>query len=335
MNTKLKLLSGLLIAGLANTANANLITNWAYTNQAGFEAGYTGTSNTATVNDNVAASGNSAGGDANDLSDNAGNILNTDGNWANGVAGDDALSTALTWGTPAAGAGNPQSSLSIDSPINDTMVTDGAWAQGTAITHENWVIVGDSLTSASVLDGLALIPTDWEGKGDDAAYDALLTNSQPYFAPQLEFGINFFETPNGGVSCPNGEANFQGDNANGCGDIFEITGLENLPLVPVVGPDFIQFTVPFVLQDINGPIPGWNDVEYFVTTRLSGLTTLPADYECSNGQPACFGFVTVEERTNVLDAQFRVSTVPEPTTIALFGLGLLATGFAGRKKRNV
>lgn len=338
MNTKLKLLSGLLAVTLASTASANLITDWAYSNQAGFDS-YTGTTDTATTADDVSASGNSAGGNPNDLSDNTGNILNTDGNWLNGVAGDDALHTSLTWGTPAAGAnsGDPQSSLNIDSPVVGAMETDDwNWAQGTAISHENWVIIGDSLTQASVLDGLIVLPTDWVGKGDNAVYDALLTDNQPYFAPQLEFGINFFETPNKGENgqCPNGEANYQGDNINGCGDVFEITGLEALPFAPVIGADFIQFTVPFVLQNIFGPIPGWNDVEYFVTTRLSGLTTLPAGYTCSNNQLGCFGFVTVEQESNVLDAQFKVHTVPEPTGIALFALGLLVTGFASKKRRN-
>lgn len=339
MNTKLKLLSGLLAITFASTASANLITDWTYANQAGFDSA-SGTTNTSYTGDDVSATGNSAG-NTEDLTDNNGNILNTDGDWSNGVTGDDALRTKLTWGTPAAGQGtpqnpNPQSAMSIDSPVNGLMVTnDSNWAQGTAITHENWVIIGDSLTQASVLDGLVLLPTDWVGKGDDASYDQLLTDSQPYFAPQLEFGINFFETPNGGTNCPNGEANNQGDNIKGCGDIFEITGLELLPLVPVVGIDFIEFTVPFVLQDINGPIPGWQDVEYFVTTRLSGLSTLPSGYTCSNSQTNCFGFVTIEQQSNVLDAQFKIHTVPEPTGIALFALGLIATSFASRKKRSI
>lgn len=336
MNTKLKLLSGLLAVTLASTASANLITDWTYTNQAGFDS-YTGTTNNIYASDDVSATGNSAGNNPNDLTDNAGNILNTDGDWLNGVAGDDALSTSLSWGTPAAGvaSGDPQSSMNVDSPVTGAMATnDWAWSQGTAITHENWVIIGDSLTQASVLDGLVLVPTNWVDKGNDAAHDALLTDSQPYFAPQLEFGINFFETPNGGANgqCPNGEANFQGDNAGGCGDIFEITGLESLPFSPIIGPDFIEFTVPFVLQNALGPIPGWQDVEYFVTTRLSGLTTLPAGYTCSNNQASCFGFVTKEQASNVLDAQFKIQTVPEPSAIALFGLGLLITGFASKRK---
>jgi hypothetical protein len=67
----------------------------------------------------------------------------------------------LTWGTPANGVGNgnPRSSLDIESPVTGGISTnDSAWADGTNITHENWVIVGDSLDKASVLDGLTLTP---------------------------------------------------------------------------------------------------------------------------------------------------------------------------------
>jgi hypothetical protein len=336
MNTKLKLLSGLLIAGLTSSASANLITEWSYTNQAGFESNYT---DTTVGNTDVTATGNSAGGVDGDLTDNAGNILNTDGDWSNGVASDNALHTNLAWGTP--GDGVTRSSLGIDSPVIGTMMTnDSGWAQGTAITHNNRIIIDESLLTASVLDGLTLTPTNWVGKTDDPTKDDLLDDNAPYFAPQLEFGVKFFETSNKETdlagNCPNGVANNVGDNINGCGDIFEITGLENLPFSPVVGADFIEFTVPFILlnKTTGAPLAGWNDVEYFVSTRLSGLTTLPAGYTCSNSQTNCFGFVTVEKSLNVLNAEFKISTVPEPTTLAIFGLGLLVTGLSGRRKRK-
>ncbi|WP_286234341.1 THxN family PEP-CTERM protein [Thalassotalea sediminis] len=332
MKTKLKVCATILAATLSASATAGIVTQWTYDNQAGFKS-WNGTNNNGWASDDVTASGDSAG-----IYDN---ILDTD--LDNDVDGDDSsLPTNLAWGTPANGAGNPQSSLDIDSPINDTVSTnDWNWADGTSITHENWVIVGDALTDAFVLDGLTLTPTDWEGKGNDAAADALLTDNAPYFAPQLQFGINFFETPNGGTyngsgfDCPNGELRDQGDNINGCGDIFEITGLENLPIQPIVGADFIEFTVPFVLMANGVPLEGWGDTTYYLTTRLSGLTTLSDDYECSNNQPACFGFVTVEEQQNNLLAQLKVRTVPEPATIAIFGLGLVATGLVGRRRRNV
>jgi hypothetical protein len=339
MKTKLTVCAGILTALMAGSANAGVVTQWTYDNQAGFSS-WTGETNTASANDDVDASGNSATGMDDPLSNNTGNILDTDGDMD--VDGDDdALHTTLTWGTPAAGgsSGDPRSSLAVDSPITGNINTNQwSWADGTSVLHENWVIVGDSLLEATLLDGLTLTPTAWDANGSD---EDLLTDNAPYFAPQLQFGINFYETPNSTVdqdgNCPNGMPNrVDGeDNENGCGDIFEITGLADLPIAPVVGDDFIQFTVPFVLTDSNGiPLAGWGETIYYVTTRLSGLSTLPDGYECQDTSD-CFGFVTKEQETNTLLAQFKVSTVPEPATLALFGLGLIATGVAGRRKRRL
>lgn len=340
MNNKLKVCATILAATVTSAAHAGVVTQWSYNNQAGFSS-WTGSTNTPTLTDDVAASGNSSTGDNSALNVNGNNILDTNGDLIVDNT-DDALHTSLTWGTPAAGVGQgPRSSLDIESPVTGGIATnDWAWADGTNITHENWVIVGDALDKASVLDGLTLTPTAWNANPGDA--DPLA--GAPYFAPQLSFGIDFWETPNGGTwnnatnqfDCPDGGVTGSGNNVNGCGDVFEITGLELLPLVPVIGADYIEFTVPFVMTTGAGaPIPGWSDTTYYVTTRLSGLTTLPSDYECANNAGICFGFVTEEEKSNELLAQFKVRTVPEPTALALFGLGLIATGFAGRRRRKV
>lgn len=333
MNTKLKLAAAVLTATLASSATAGVVTEWNYANQAGF-ATWVGESTPTYVNDEVVASGNSSTTiETDNLSINDDNILNTNGDLVVD-ASDNALHTSLTWGTPANSRLDPKSSLDISSPVNGMLATNSSsWADGTDLTHENWVIVGDSLTSASVFDGLSLTPAAWDANGSD---ESILTSNAPYFAPQLQFGINFFETPNGANAqgmCPNGNPHGQGDNINGCGDVFEITGLEALPFSPVVGPDFLEFTVPFILTDATGtPLAGWGDTQYLVTTRLSGLTTLSSGYECSNGQAACFGFVTVEEQTNNLLAQFKVRTVPEPSTLAIFALSIIGFGLFGRKK---
>jgi hypothetical protein len=337
MNTKLKVCATILAATLASVANAGVVTEWTYNNQAGF-ASWTGEGTTTTTADDVVASGNSSTGDNSALTVNSNNILDTNGNII--VDGtDNALHTTLTWGTPAAGAnsGDPQSSLYIDSPVGGSISTnDWNWAQGTSMTHENWVITGDSLVSGSLFDGLTLTPTLWDalpGESDP-------TIDAPYFAPQLQFAMTFTETPNKGVDinglCPNGVANYIGDNANGCGDIFALTIPALAQDFVTFGDDFLEFTVPFVLLTATGqPIPGWSDTLYYVTTRLSGLTTLAPEQCGINGADLCAGFVTKEQQTNELIAQFKVRTVPEPTAIALFGLGLIVTGFAGRRKRNV
>lgn len=343
MNTKLKTCAALLAAAMTTSANAGVVTEWTYNNQAGFDF-WIGETDTTSLGDDVSASGNSATGvDGDPLANQANNILDTDGDFD--VDGDDtALHTSLSWGTPGNGwqSGDPQSSLDIESPITGSITTnDYGWADGTSIFHENWVITGDSLLGAHVLDGLTLTPTAWTTEaGDD---ETILTDNAPYFAPQLQFGVRFFETPNGVVdqdnNCPDGQARGVGNNVAGCGDIFELTGLQDLPFAPVVGEDFIEFTVPFVLMGQDGlPMEGWSDTVYYVTTRLSGLQTLPEEYECESVlnqiTETCYGFVTVENQTNELLAQFKIRTVPEPAAIALFGLGLLATGFAGRRRRQ-
>jgi len=329
MNMKLKVCATILAATLTNAASAGVVTEWTYNNQAGF-SDWTGTTDSygdsSWTDDDVAASGDSSGGGT--------NILDTNGDFI--VNGDDSpLATTLSWGTPwVDSVSGLKSSLDITSPVEDSLTTnDWEWADGTDITHNNWIITDDSLVNATVLDGLTLTPASWEAYGDD---ENLLTDNAPFFAPQLQFGINFFETPNRydqDVTCPDGNPNMADDNINGCGDIFEITGLEALPFEPVVGPDFLEFTVPFVLMDaFFQPIAGWGDTIYLVTTRLSGLTSLSDNYECSNEQESCYGFVTKEEQQNVLQAQFKIRTVPEPSTLAIFGLGLIGFGLFGRKK---
>jgi len=348
MNTKLKLCAAILTASLATTASAGVVTEWNYKNQAGFAA-WQGTTDTVYLTDDVLATGNSSVGPLeNDLTNNSNTILDTDpimvgpvlvGFGDGDIDGDDlALATKLTWGTPAVSDSDPQSSLEIDSPLTGTMSTnDWEWAEGTGMTHENWVIVGDSLKSGIILDGLALTPSAWDDEGDSTAELEDPANN-PYFAPQLGFQMSFLETPNSQGICEigNGEANNQGDNINGCGDVFALTiptGASGI----VVGDDYLEFAVPFVLMSASGElIEGWSDTIYMVTTRLSGLSVLGSEVSvCGDSDEfLCVGFVTVEQESNELIAGFKISTVPEPTAIALFGLGLIATGFAGRRRRT-
>ncbi|GLX78188.1 hypothetical protein tinsulaeT_15280 [Thalassotalea insulae] len=328
MNSKLKVCASILAASIiSSTATAGVVTEWSYSNQAGF-LNWAGTHDSYGENswtdDDVAASGDSTGGDANVLDTNFDGVV--DGN-------DVSLATTLEWGTPAFDGNGQKSSLVIDSPVNDNLTTnDWEWAQGTNVNHNNYKINDDELTNATLLDGLALTPASWEAFGDD---ENVLLDNAPYFAPQLAFGINFYETDNNAAQCPDGFANGEGSNVNGCGDIFQVTGLEHLQLPIVVGDDFLEFTVPFVLMGADHqPLEGWGDTVYLVTTRISGLKTLESD-ECFNDNvsTSCpYGFVTVEEDDNVLAAEFKIRTVPEPSTLAIFGLGIVGFSLLRRKK---
>jgi hypothetical protein len=291
MNTKLKLAAAVLATALTGTASAGIVTEWAYDNQAGF---------VTYSPEGVTASGDSATGSSNFLPGGS-------------------YPTTLSWGNQEI-----QSNLDIDSAVVGLAETNGAFVDGTDITHNNFPISGTTLESATVLDGLLLTPSDWDALG---SLNSPLDNS-PFSAPFIAFGISFYETFNASNPCPDGNPNGFGDNINGCGDIFEVTGLDALGITPTVGEDFIEFTVPFWLSTGHDE---WDSVTYYITTRLSGLTVLPDGYQCKDGSP-CFGFVTKENTSNVLQASFKIR-VPEPGTIGLFGLALIGTAFAGRRKQ--
>jgi len=324
----MKLVGALLAATLTSTASAGIVTEWGYNNQAGFLL-WTGKGEPVGP---LTASGDSSTGSTNIIDNN----LLSDG-IPDGIidAFDSALPTHLAWGTPYVpkNPGGLQSSLDVDSAVlgaPGSLITDGDFVNGTSITHNNFIINSDSdsLQTAFALDALTLTPSAWIGGEMVASVN---------YAPQLAFGIAFHETPNNQAMCANGEANGVGDNLtaggdSACGDIFEITGLSDLGLVPVLGPNYIEFTVPFYLTTGDS---AWDQHVYYITTRLSGLTILPESFPCTEDAAlTCFGFVTKEDQSNVLQAQFKIR-VPEPTTIALFGLALIATGFASRKKNRL
>ncbi len=153
MNTKLKLLSAVLVASLTSAANAGIVTEWSYDNQAGFLAFNGQPGNLAGP---VTASGDSASGSTNILDTNFDNVVDIN---------DSSLATQLAWGTPYLPT-NPdgkQSSLVIDSAVvggPGSLVSGGAFANGTSLTHNNWAqkAGSDSLSTAVVLDGLTLKP---------------------------------------------------------------------------------------------------------------------------------------------------------------------------------
>lgn len=121
MNRTLKHLAAALTVGALSigTAHAALITQWSYTNEAGFIN--TVGEGTTVINE----------------SGNSGPLLG--------------LPTTLSWGP------NNSSSLVADSPVNGTVFTNGPQVPGVPLTHNNFPIeLGNSLQSTVLRDALQL-----------------------------------------------------------------------------------------------------------------------------------------------------------------------------------
>jgi hypothetical protein len=289
------LAAGLSVASIS--ANAFLITDWTYSNEAGFKEW------SSDPNADDPSGINPSGATADEFDPLFGGEL----------------PKTLSWGEPY-GAVNPdlkQSALEIGPAVSgsvETTVVDGVgtleFETGTGLTHENWGVTGDTLATAKLFDGLFLTPTA-PVLGPTLA------------APTLQFEVIFeetYNTPSNDV-CKYGDTlvGEAGVNVKGCADLF------TLVLAPEV-----------TYQDVGGDIYLSNsftidDYIYTLTTRLQGLQVL-TDIDCGDGS-TCIGFLTEEDQSNVLQAGFAISAarVPEPGTLAIFGLGLL--GLASIRRR--
>ncbi|MER2491705.1 PEP-CTERM sorting domain-containing protein [Catenovulum sediminis] len=176
----------------------------------------------------------------------------------------------------------------------------GQWNQGTNMSHDNRPTGSPSLTSIDVVDGLKLF-------SDELLFDL----------PTLELGFDviFNETyANAGSLWP-----YAPD------DAFIITLNSDLSSsISNFGPDFIDITVEL---DLTGLVDAGYHTEYAVVTRLQGLELV------STPAGNTFGFVTPEGSNNELQASFAIRAVgiPEPASIAVFGLGLLGLASARRR----
>jgi hypothetical protein len=299
----------------ASFAMPTLITEWDFINEAGW-------TNWTSVT-GVTASGASDDGN--------GSILTTG-----------PLATELCWGDAVTLSG--QSCLEVDSPISqdttqawdengvyqdlnggagqgrvETVAAFGdyttAFKSGTSLRHNNFIVSGnDYLDNVTLVDGLQLT----------GFYNAGANVTGSVLAPELQFGIDFFETKNSGYggagNCPFGPTSGTGINTNGCVDIFTVLGFAGGTILNA-GADFIDFSVEFVVGGVGPTV----HKRYELITRLSGLQTLGG---------GAFGFVTEENKVNVLNAQFAVRAVPEPSTIAVFALSLIGLTLVSRRKKS-
>lgn len=223
-----------------------------------------------------------------------------------GTDGTSCAAQTMNWGTST---GSGQSGLDITNLAPASVNTNGAAVPNTSITHRNQPITGNSLDKVTLRSTLTLTPFDPSAPGLPSA--------------SLDFLIDFSETPNTANPCADGGANGVGVNSNGCADIFVI--------------DKSSLNFPF-FYDLDGPGGPLQNQQYFISffEETSGLNPLPPAACTSAGAASpCLGFRTPEEQNTTFRFAALITTqpvlVPEPGTLAILSIGLLALGAMRRR----